>query len=88
MSSDVTCSPKNALIVLLQNKIVAATRKGCNVLFCSIPSHVESGGNEEVDRAANTCGTRAVDMSSIPFRVYCALTKHHLKAQWQAEWSL
>ncbi|XP_040069900.1 uncharacterized protein LOC120842790, partial [Ixodes scapularis] len=42
--------------------------------------HVEIPGNDEVDRAAGTSGTRAVDISCIPYRDYCA--------QWQSEWSL
>lgn len=81
-------TPKNALIILLQKKIVAATRKGCNILFCWVSSHVGIPGNKKVDRAASTCGTRAVDISSLPFRDYYALLKYYAKSHWQSEWNL
>ena len=80
-------NPRHPLVLEILEWLLLAKRRGKDIAFCWVPSHVGIPGNEHADVVAKTAATQAAPRNfKVPFRDMFPLIKQQVRNQWQLHW--
>lgn len=82
--------PRNAsqpLVGDIIHNITRATKKGHDIKFCWVPSHVGISGNEKADECAAKAQHKEIKRVKIPYKDCMKLVQRELKVNWQSAWN-
>jgi len=74
------------IIYKIRVQIIEQKKRGRNVVFCWVPSHVGVLGNERADREAVIAASRPAEFISIPYRDWYPIIESATREIWKRRW--